>query len=251
MSGATVISPFAGLPVSEVVPDAMEVKGVSKSSLLVGRRRIRFQPQTGTTANPGGIIQFVLADSASLLDVNSMVLSYTVTTTGAGAVPTMDDGPSFCRRIQVSLNGQLVDDTDNAHRNTNAQVYLNADKSWYSGPGSFCDYWKFNPDLATSYATNDTTYAPRFADVSGASTNAIARYTAGLQQAVPLGLLSSSLRCKSYWPLSQMGELVVQITLANVQEASSPPLALPPTTSSLTSSLRLTSSSPTTCIRSC
>ncbi len=44
MSGSTVFSPFAGLPVSEVVPGAMEIKGVSKSSLLVGRRRIRFQP---------------------------------------------------------------------------------------------------------------------------------------------------------------------------------------------------------------
>lgn len=214
---ATVLSPFAGLPVSEVVPDAMEVRGVSKSSLLVGRRRVRFQPQTGTTANPGSIIQFVMADSTSLLDVNSMVISYTITATGTTYVPTLDDGPSWCRRIQVSLNGQLIDDTDNAHRNTNAQVYLNSDRSWYSGPGSFCDYWKFNPDLANNYSGAGN--QARFADVSGATTNAIARYTAGLQQAVPLGLLSSALRCKQYWPLSQMGELVVQLTCSQAAEA--------------------------------
>ncbi len=35
---------FQGLPISEVVPDSLQVKGLSKSSLLVSRRRIRFQP---------------------------------------------------------------------------------------------------------------------------------------------------------------------------------------------------------------
>ena len=220
MSGATVISPFAGLPVSEVVPDAVEVKGVSKSSLLVGRRRIRFQPQTGTTASPGGIIQFVLADSASLLDVNSMVLSFNASTSGTTTNPAFDDGPAWCRRIQVSINGQLLDDTDNAHRNTNAQVTLNADRSWYQGPGSFAGYWAMNPDLAVNYgALNETTFEPRFADVSGGLTNAIARGVAGTSYAVPLGLLSSALRCKQYWPLANMGELVVQITLAQAAEA--------------------------------
>jgi hypothetical protein len=171
---STVLSPFAGLPVAEVVPDAMEVRGVSKSSLLVGRRRIRFTPQNGTSQNPGGIIQFVLADSTSLLDVNSMLISFTAKTTGTGTV-TFDDGPAWCRRIQVSLNGQLVDDTDNAHRNTNAQIALNADKSWYAGPGSFAGYWAMNPDLATNYASGSA-FAPQFADVSGAAT-AASRYT--------------------------------------------------------------------------
>jgi hypothetical protein len=43
-SGSYVISPFHGLPMTEVVPAALEVKGVSKSSLLTGRRKIRFTP---------------------------------------------------------------------------------------------------------------------------------------------------------------------------------------------------------------
>jgi hypothetical protein len=59
-------SPFHGLPIDEAVPLAMEVQGVSRSSILQGRRRIRFQPQTGTTASPGSIIQFVLSDSTGL-----------------------------------------------------------------------------------------------------------------------------------------------------------------------------------------
>lgn len=34
-------SNFGGMPVEEVVPDAAMVRGVSRSSLLTGRRRIR------------------------------------------------------------------------------------------------------------------------------------------------------------------------------------------------------------------
>jgi hypothetical protein len=111
-------SPFHGLPIDEAVPLAMEVTGVSKSSILQGRRRIRFQPQSGTTANSGSIIQFVLSDSTGLLDVNSMVLSCTVNV--AGSTPAepafLDEGPAFIRRAQVLANGSLIDDVDNAHR---------------------------------------------------------------------------------------------------------------------------------------
>ena len=59
MSGP-VLNSFQGLPVTEVIPAAARVGGVAKSSILTGRRRIRFQPQTGTTAAPGSIVQFVL-----------------------------------------------------------------------------------------------------------------------------------------------------------------------------------------------
>ena len=37
-------SPFHGLPIDEAVPLSMEIQGVSRSSILQGRRRIRFQP---------------------------------------------------------------------------------------------------------------------------------------------------------------------------------------------------------------
>lgn len=93
---------FMGMPVEEIVPDAAMVKGVSRSSLLTGRRRVRLQPQTGTSAGPNSIVQFVLADSSSLLDLNSVVLSATVTTTGTGDT-ALDDGPAWIRRATVSL----------------------------------------------------------------------------------------------------------------------------------------------------
>ena len=233
---------YAGLPVEEVVPDATEVRGVSKSSLLTARRRIRFQPQTGTTASPGQIVQFVLSDSASLLDFNSAVLSFTITTSGdASTTVCMDDGPSWLRRFQVSVGGSLVEDIDNAARHTNMCVYAAADKAWYQGPGSFAGYWALNPDLASStnaYAaqacsvtlpgtfTGGAVVAGTIAgasqitgDVVSAQTNASARYKAGMSVGVPLGLISGLFRCKQYYPLCLAGEMVLQFTMANAAEA--------------------------------
>ena len=224
---------FSGLPMTEVVPDSASVRGVSKSSVLSGRRRIRFQPQTGVTATPGSIVQFVLADSTCLLDTASAVLSYTVTTTGTGTV-AMDDGPSEWRRFQSTFNGSLVDDIDNVARNTNALVYASADKSWLTGAGSFAGYWKDSTALASggsayvssvngtaipNYSTVQSVYSGVEGDALKAQANASVRYKAGMSKAVPLGLLSGVFRTKQYLPLSQMGELVLQLTCAVAGEA--------------------------------
>ena len=230
---------FQGLPISEVVPDAIAgmQEGLSKSSLLVSRRKIRFQPQTGTSATPGSIVQFVLADSSSLLDVNSATISFTITTSTAGsavAPVALDDGVSWCRRMQVSLNGNLVSDVDHAHRLANMEIYASADKAWYGAAGSFGGWWKFNPDLATgvfpSTAATAAAYNPAFgdtaADITGAAGTAGAtwisagtRHAAGENRIVPLSLLDGFWRCKQYVPLNLLGELVVSFTLASNEEA--------------------------------
>ncbi len=208
---------FMGLPIEEVVPDAAMVKGVSRSSLLTGRRRIRLQPQTGTSAGPNSIIQFVLADSSSLCDLNSAVLTYTATTTGTGDV-AMDDGPSFVRRATIALNGTNIDDTDLANRWANAQVIAGADRAWYQGAGSFTNYWASNPALATA----GSTYPPAsyaVGDLSGALVSASVRCKAGVQLATPLSLVSKFFATKQYLPLSQCGELVIQLLCATSAEA--------------------------------
>lgn len=213
-------APFHGLPIDEAVPLAAEVGGVSRSSILQGRRRIRFQPQTGTSAAPGSIVQFVLSDSTGLLDVNSMVLSATVTVTGATtAEPAwMDEGAAWCRRAQVLLNGSLVEDVDNAHRASNLEVLSSCGDGFYKTQGSFMNYWKFNNDLIAGGAANQATTQKNdvlnhldvaWADLSGN----------GSQYAWPLGLITPSLRTEKYWPLRSMGELVLQFTCANASEA--------------------------------
>lgn len=231
---------FQGLPISEVVPDAIAgmQEGLSKSSLLVSRRKIRFQPQTGTSATPGSIVQFVLADSSSLLDVNSATISFTITTSTAGtagAPVALDDGISWCRRMQVSLNGNLVSDVDHAHRLANMEVYGSADKAWYQAAGSFGGWWKFNPDLAIGVFPTGTAapmagaYNPAYGDIAGdcvatGTTGgtwfaAGTRHAAGENRIVPLSLIDGFWRCKQYVPLNLLGELVVSFTLASNEEA--------------------------------
>jgi hypothetical protein len=200
---------FMGLPIEEMVPDSAMVKGVSRSSLLTGRRRVRLQPQTGISVSPNNIVQFVLADSSSLLDLNSIVISATLTTTGTGDT-AMDDGPAWIRRATVSLNGTNIDDTDLANRFANANVYAGADGAWYRGAGSFANYWASNPQLNTAGSTYPpTSYA--LGDLSGGLVSASVRCKAGVQLAWPLALVSRFFSTKQYLPLSQCGELVIQL----------------------------------------
>ena len=234
MSGV-VNAHFSGLPLTEVVPASVRVSGVSKSSILSGRRRVRFAAQTGTTADAGNIIQFVLADSTCLLDTQSVVFSANVLTSAGTA--TLDDGPAWCRRLQVTFNGSLLEDVDNVARNTNAMVYAGASKSWIESAGTFAGYWKDVPALASSvnaYTAVTTGFTLGMAaaiegDIGRALTNAYKRYSNttstggpsfnGMNIGVPLGLLSGAFRTASYLPLSQMGECVIQLTLSQNSEA--------------------------------
>lgn len=233
---------FQGLPVTEVVPEAIPAlqDGMTKSSLLVGRRRIRFQPQTGTTANPGSIVQFVLSDSSSLLDVNSAVLSFRATLNNGtvGTPPTnsqttpcaLDDGVSVFRRMQVSLNANLVEDIDNVHRLTNMEVYASADLPTYQGALSFGGWWKYNPQLSNVVGGTAATgtpviaYNPALGDLSGNASGGIwhsagVRQIAGEDRAIALSLMSGFFRTKQYIPLNLLGEMVLQFTLASAEEA--------------------------------
>lgn len=230
---------FQGLPISEVVPEAIPAmnEGMTKSSLLVSRRKIRFQPQTGTSAQPGSIVQFVLADSSSLLDVNSATISFTASTSGTG-IRTLDDGVSVFRRLQVSLNGNLVEDIDHCHRLTNMEVLAGGDKSWYQSAGSYGGWWKLNPDMvvgtglpatnaAADIAAAAYAYNPGFGDCGGAApaapvgpwAAASVRTGAGEARVNPLSLMSGFFRTKQYIPLNLLGELVISFTLASAQEA--------------------------------
>lgn len=216
-------SPFHGLPIEEAVPLAADLTELKQSSILQGRRRIRFQPQTGVSATAGQIVQFVLSDSTGLLDVNSMVLSATIGVTNAAPVnlnaaaayQLLDEGASWCRRIQVLANGSLVEDIDNCHRAMNMEVLASAESDWYKHDGSFANFWKFNETLTV----NDLSGAFQNAAVAHAHNMAVDLSGSSYQAGWPLGLLAPSLRSNKYWPLRSMGELVLQFTLANNQEA--------------------------------
>jgi hypothetical protein len=164
--------------------------------------------------------------------VNSAVISFKATVTGTNAATTpcaLDDGVPF-RRLQVSLNGNLVEDIDNCHRLANMEVYASADAPTYQGALSFAGWWKFNPQLANAAGGTQATgtgaiaYNPAFGDISGNSSGGVwhaagVRQAAGEDRAVPLSLLSGFFRTKQYVPLSLLGEMVLQFTMASNEEA--------------------------------
>lgn len=154
-----------------------------------------------------------------------MVLSFTPVLSNApaldaGQVCCFDDGPSMIRRIQVLANGSLVEDCDQVSRATNIEVYSNAGKEWYNHDGSFMNYWRLNESLSTpagvTAATNDLAQNGVLAH---GYANSLDLSGSAFQMGIPVGLLAPSLRSEKYWPLRNMGELVLQITTSAATEA--------------------------------
>ena len=224
-------------PFEEVVPDAIAVKGVSRSSILVQRRRVRAPAQTGIAYGSAGAnggnrqIQFVIADAQGLLDPASISLMYNVQVSGTSTV--MDDGAPF-NRVQISLNGQNLDDIQQCGRNANAEVKLSADAGWYRNEGSFCGYELLNNELLAPATYPPTTvaqtlaYSGAWADVQTNMVGVNARQGAnayawnpygGEARIAPLGLLSGVGRMKQYPPLNILGELNITCFTAPASEA--------------------------------
>jgi len=232
----TLVQNSFALPMEEVVPRAASVQGLTRSSILTARRRVRAAPQTGVSYGSGGQgggssqIQFVIADQGGLLDPSSIALVYNMRSYGAGN-ETPDDGHPFTR-MQISLNGQMLEDNAQAAKSTNAEVKLASNKSWYQTSGSFCGFEQLNNELNTgqALATNIGTiqaWCGAWCDVSGnqlaiSSRTGSAATTpnplAGEQRSLPLGLISGVGRMKQYLPLSVLGELNLTLYTGSRQE---------------------------------
>jgi len=238
---SSLVQSSQGLPMEEVVPRAASVQGLTRSSILTARRRVRAAPQTGVTYGASGAnggnqqIQFVIADQGGLLDPASVAIVYNIRTTGTGSeVP--DDGHPFTR-MQISLNGQMLEDNAQAAKCTNAEVRLASNKAWYQTSGSFCGFELLNNELnvGTALATNIGTIqayngawcdvsgnvaaiAARTAIVGGATNTPVSNPLGGEQRSLPLGLLSGVGRMKQYLPLSVLGELNLTLYTGSRQE---------------------------------
>jgi hypothetical protein len=220
----------------EVVPDAAMVKGLTRSSILTQRRRVRVPAQTGisysTAPGKGGgsrQIQFVIADAGGLLDPASVNVLYNiqVSSTTNPTLVVADDGHPFTR-VQVSINGAMCEDVAQAAKYTNMEVKLGTDQDFYKNEGSFCGFGLLNPELNTGPAPAAYTtaalqaYSGAWADIPGNIPAANARQTlapntvvwnpfGGEQRILPLGLVSGLGRMDQYIPLSVMGELNITL----------------------------------------
>ena len=220
------------LPFEEVVPESARFTGLSRSSLLTQRKRVRVVPQggrtagiqTGTSAGTGGggtQLQFLVADKGGLVDMRSMTINYWIRTTGSAAP---DDGHPFTT-VQVSLNGQLLDNIQNACKLTNVEMKMGSSKSYYQTAGSLQGFELLNNDLCqtiipATYSNTASAFAgwgqtaliapDVYSRCSGAG-NVYTNNYPGEQRSIPLGLISGVGRMKSYLPISILGEL--QLTL--------------------------------------
>ena len=233
------------LPFDEVVPDAIAVKGLSRSSLLTQRRRVRVPPQTGISYGAAGAggggrqIQFVIADAGGLLDPASINFIYNVQTSGTQCC--VDDGAGVFSRLQVNLNGQNLEDVVNVGKYTNAEVKLSCGQNWYKNEGSFAGFELLNNELQNGASPAGTgagaltgnqvvAYSGAWGNICGNQAAIAARQAVdgatyawnpfgGEQRTLPLGLMSGVGRMKSYIPLQTFGELNITLFTGSANEA--------------------------------
>ena len=201
-------------PFEEVVPAAARVHGLSRSSILGSRRQARTSPQSGQNygsagANGGGSqIQGLIADQGGLVDMRTIKFNYFIQTTGSGSCP--EDGHPFTT-VQILLNGQLLENLQNAMKVANIETKLGASQSYYKTAGSFQGYELLNSDLNSSttgakwgaVTQNVADLAARAQKAASVQTNNYA----GEPRSVPLSAFSGVGRMKQYLPISLLGEL--------------------------------------------
>lgn len=210
-------------PFTEVVPASAQFGAPERSSILTQRRRARVTPQTGASygsagAGGGGAqVQFLLADQGGLLDMRSIVLNYTIQTYATTTTACPDDGHPFMT-VQALLNGQLLENIQNAPKLANVEMAMGASKSYYQTAGSLQGWELLNNDLVTNIPSSSVTASiTAWGYVSGnqpsvqvrSSRAASAKFNniAGEQRSVPLGLMMGLGRMKQYLPIALTGEL--------------------------------------------
>ena len=210
-------------PFTEVVPASAQFGAPERSSILTQRRRARVTPQTGQSYGSAGQgaggaqVQFLLADQGGLLDMRSIVLNYTIQTYASSTTACPDDGHPFMT-VQALLNGQLLENIQNAPKLANVEMTMGASKSYYQTAGSLQGFELLNNDLVTNVPSSTVTASiTAWGYVSGnqgsiqvrSSRAASAKFNniAGEQRSIPLGLVMGLGRMKQYIPIALTGEL--------------------------------------------
>ena len=157
--------------------------------------------------------------------MRSVVLNYTISTAGTTSVP--DDGHPFTT-VQVLMNGQLMDNIQNAMKLTNVEMKAGGSKTYYQSAGSFQGFELLNPDLTTSTATSSAAalsqwgyVSQNLADINLRTTKSASAKTnnyVGETRSIPLGLLSGVGRMKTYLPIALTGELSLVLITGSIGE---------------------------------
>jgi len=217
-------------PFTEVVPGSAQFGPPERSSILTQRRRARVTPQTGSSYGSagagagGGQVQFLIADQGGLLDMRSIVVNYTIqTATASSSTACPDDGHPFMT-VQALLNGQLLENNQNAPKLANVEMTMGGSKNYYQTAGSLQGFELLNNDLVTNIPSSTVNasitawgYAagnqPSVQKRSSRASAAIFNNIAGEQRSLPLGLMMGLGRMKQYLPIALTGELAFLFVL--------------------------------------
>ena len=224
-------------PFTEVVPGSAQFGPPERSSILTQRRRARVTPQTGSSYGSagagagGGQVQFLIADQGGLLDLASVVVNYTIqTSTGSSSTACPDDGHPFMT-VQALLNGQLLENIQNAPKLANVEMTMGGSRNYYATAGSLQGFELLNNDLVTQIpSTSVATFcgATAWGFVTGNQSSIQKRSTrasaaifnniAGEQRSLPLGLMMGLGRMKQYLPIALTGELAFLFVLGQAAD---------------------------------
>lgn len=212
-------------PFEEVVPDAAKVHGLSRSSILSSRRRARVSPQSGQNYGSAGAnggasqIQVLIADQGGLVDMRSICFNYFIQTSGTNfAVP--DDGHVFST-VQILLNGQLLENMQNAMKVSNIETKLGTSQSYYKTAGSFQGFELLNNEISATNVGKYGEVTQNVADLYARTTKTASPQTnniAGEPRSIPLSAVSGLGRMKQYLPISLLGELQFVLITGNAGE---------------------------------
>jgi hypothetical protein len=248
------IREFATIGLDERVPEASRVVGnaIPVQSVITGRRTQKYLPVNGSTFTESQNPTFKMSANSDFLIPSSATLHFKLKRTSAGANACFDDVPALAviNRAILRASGVLVEDILEVGRSSVAMTYSHMSPERYSGQGSIdTGNWKWNtaygsnaiaalpsavvgvdpanPTVAeiNTLATPLSTYVegsrPDGKGVAQRQTRASAEYAqdAEIEVNLPLSYIFGTFRTNKLFPLSFVGQLEIELTLAQALRA--------------------------------
>lgn len=252
------IREFATIGLDERIPEASRVVGnaLPVQSVIVGRRTQKFLPVNGSTFTESQNPTFKMSANSDFLIPSSATLHFKLRnkSANAGTSACFDDTPgtSVFNRAILRASGVLVEDILEVARSTTAMTYTHMSPERYSKQGSIDTHnWKWNRDFRTdaqasveldvsavdaanpTEAEINTAINPVQALAEGlrldekgvdarqvlASEEATDDTAGEIEVNVPMSYFFGTFRTNKLLPLSFLGQLEVEFTMAQAVRA--------------------------------
>ena len=245
MSQQALLAPYQSLGEKNIVPAYTRYENPSRQNVVIARDKVSFVPTSGSSYTVGGTsgnsnqISFLLSDASRFIDLPTAALcfDYVLTRTDtpnnstAAVLPT-DNAVSLFNRVQVKLNGILLEDIVNLNVAFNSRMQTNMNKDFYeANMDNLAGSWVYNQhyggaqvspvDVATRLGNAiRTQYNGTFNNSGGAAAATISR-----SFAVPLGFLSGLFQLQKLLPLPLMNTLEINCYFDNILNSHYAPTA--------------------------